>query len=69
MPEQTMTENELTAFADKLEAFGHRLSPKEQALFLEILHRARVADDVQGYGAESAPKVSVPALQSLSAAT
>lgn len=47
----TLTENEIQAFAGKLEAFGDSLSPKEQILLAEILSRAASADDddVEGH--------------------
>ena len=63
--EYVMTEGELTAFADKLEAFGSELSDTEQLLFLEILKRAGVTDDVEGHTMGTFPKVKVSGLQSL----
>jgi hypothetical protein len=63
--ETTMTERELTAFADKLEGFGRELSSKEQLIFLEILLRAGVAEDVEGHTAGIFPRVKVAGLQSL----
>jgi hypothetical protein len=67
--ETTMTERELTAFADKLEAFGHELSSKEQLLFVEILLRAGVTEDVEGHTAGTFPRVKVAGLHSLQTAS
>ncbi len=60
-----MTEGELKAFADKLESFGNELSPKEQLLFLEILRRAGVTEDVHGHAAATFPKLEVSGLQAV----
>ncbi|MGH2583417.1 MAG: hypothetical protein ACRDJE_00715 [Dehalococcoidia bacterium] len=47
-PDQTMTDAEVQAFTEKLEAWGQGLPQKEQAFLLEILARAASAE-VQGY--------------------
>lgn len=51
MATQQVTETEAKTFADKLEAFGQRLSPKEQMLLVTILQRASSGgeDDVEGH--------------------
>ena len=50
MATQQLTVFEVKEFADKLEAFGQQLSPKEQAVFGEILRRAAASDeDVEGH--------------------
>jgi len=48
MPDQSMSDTEVQAFAEKLETWGQGLPQKEQAFLLEILARAASAE-VQGY--------------------
>lgn len=46
---ESMTPEEIQAFAMKLEAWGQDLTPKEQAFLVEILGRAASAEDVAGH--------------------
>jgi hypothetical protein len=50
MATDTVTQEEIQAFGDKLEAFGNTLSEREQRILAEILLRAASAgDDVEGH--------------------
>lgn len=53
MATEILTRDEVSAFATKLEQWGRSLAPREQALLMEILHRAASldADDVEGHAA------------------
>jgi hypothetical protein len=57
MPDQShgfdaLSDHELRTFAEKLEAWGKGLSPKEQGFLLQILGRASADGDTQGYLAD-----------------
>lgn len=50
MTVETMSQQEIQSFGEKLEAFGNTLPENEQQLFAEILLRAAAADhDVEGH--------------------
>ncbi|HEX6508452.1 MAG TPA: hypothetical protein VF221_12540 [Chloroflexota bacterium] len=50
MAVHTVSQEEIQAFGDKLEAFGNSLNESEQRLLAEILLRAAAADaDVEGH--------------------
>jgi hypothetical protein len=54
MPDQpqgfdALSDHELRSFAEKLEAWGKNLSPREQSFLLQILGRASADGDTQGY--------------------
>ncbi len=54
MPDQShgfdlLSDHELRSFAEKLEAWGKGLSPKEQVFLLQILGRASADGDTQAY--------------------
>lgn len=50
MAVETMSQQEIKAFGEKLEAFGNSLPENEQKLFTEILLRAAAAgSDVEGH--------------------
>jgi hypothetical protein len=50
MAVETVNQQEIRSFGEKLEAFGNSLPEKEQQLFAEILLRAAAADrDVEGH--------------------
>ena len=50
MAVETMTQEEIQAFGEKLEAFGNTLPEHEQRLFAEILLRAAAAgQDVEAH--------------------
>ena len=50
MASDTMSQQEIKLFGEKLEAFGNSLPEKEQQLFAEILLRAAAAGgDVEGH--------------------
>lgn len=60
MTAQGISDRELEAFANKLEAFGQGLTAKEQSLLREILVRAALSDedDVQAHAMIVDPTVS-----------
>jgi hypothetical protein len=48
--DETMSQQEIQSFGEKLEAFGNSLPENEQRLFAEILLRAAaVGSDVEGH--------------------
>ena len=50
MAGEPMSERELKTFSDKLEAFVHGLTVREQALLRDILARAALSDDGDVHG-------------------
>jgi hypothetical protein len=51
MAVDSISQQEIQSFGEKLEAFGNSLPEKEQQLFAEILLRAAAAGhDVEGHG-------------------
>jgi len=54
----TLSEPELQAFAEKLDAWSRGLNAKEQAFLLEIIGRAASTGDVQAYGGQAHTEVA-----------
>ncbi|HEX8917956.1 MAG TPA: hypothetical protein VF898_05610 [Chloroflexota bacterium] len=58
--QETITQNEVRLFGDKLAAFGESLSDHERTLLCEILIRAATEDDVEGHSILRPAGASIP---------